>query len=288
MTDAIRTPDELFEELPGFGWKPSFRTWDGIRLAHIDAGEGAPVLMLHGEPTWSYLWRKVAPPVIDAGYRVILPDLPGFGRSDKPIGEDWYSYDRHVEAIKALVEDLDLRDATFVLHDWGGPIGLRLAVELADRVSRLVLMDTGLFTGSVPMSEAWHRFADFVDRVEELPVGMLVRRGCHVDPGDEVANAYDVPFPNEMSKSGARAFPPMVLRLQASAGARKTLEALRDDRRDMLLLWGEEDVPLPPEQGDAFAAELGRPAPRRIAGAGHYLQEDQGEQVGALIADFLS
>ena len=128
--------------------------------------------MLHGEPTWSYLWRKVAPPVIDAGYRVILPDLPGFGRSDKPIGEDWYSYDRHVKAIKALVEDLDLRDATFVLHDWGGPIGLRLAVELADRVSKLVLMDTGLFTGSVPMSDAWHRFADFVDRVESS------RSGC--------------------------------------------------------------------------------------------------------------
>ena len=171
MTDAIRTPDELFEGLPGFGWEPSFRTWDGLRLAHVDAGEGAPVLMLHGEPTWSYLWRKVAPPVIDAGYRVILPDLPGFGRSDKPIDEDWYSYDRHVKAIKALVEDLDLRDATFVLHDWGGPIGLRLAVELADRVSKLVLMDTGLFTGSVPMSDAWHRFAAFVDRVEELPVG---------------------------------------------------------------------------------------------------------------------
>ena len=103
-----------------------------------------------------------------------------------------------------------------------------------------------------------------------------------------MANAYDVPFPNEMSKSGARAFPPMVLRLQESAGARQTLEALRDDRRDMLMLWGEEDRPLPPAQGDAFAAELGRPAPRRIAGAGHYLQEDQGEQVGALIADFLS
>ena len=288
MTDAIRTPDELFEGLPGFGWEPSFRTWDGLRLAHVDAGQGAPVLMLHGEPTWSYLWRKVAPPVIDAGYRVILPDLPGFGRSDKPIGEDWYSYDRHVKAIKALVEDLDLRDATFVLHDWGGPIGLRLAVELADRVSKLVLMDTGLFTGSVPMSDAWHRFAAFVDRVEELPVGTLVRRGCFADPGDEVASAYDVPFPNEMSKSGARAFPPMVLRLQESAGARRTLEALRDDRRDMLLLWGEEDRPLPPAQGDAFAAELGRPAPRRIAGAGHYLQEDQGEQVGALIAQFLS
>jgi haloalkane dehalogenase len=284
MTDAIRTPDVLLDGLPGFEWEPSFRTWDGLRLAHVDVGEGKPVLMLHGEPTWSYLWRKVAPPVLEAGHRVILPDLPGFGRSDKPIDEHWYSYDRHTAAIRALVEDLDLRDATFVVHDWGGPIGLRVAVELADRVSKLVLMDTGLFTGSVPMSAAWHRFASFVERAEELPVSLLVRRGCFTDPGDEVAAGYDAPFVNEAAKAGARAFPPMVLRLQA----RSTLEALRDDTREMLLLWGAEDRPLPPEQGDAFAAQLGRPAPRRIADAGHFLQEDQGEQLGTLIADFLS
>jgi len=288
VTDAIRTPDVLLDGLPGFDWAPSFRTWDGLRLAHVDVGEGAPVVMLHGEPTWGYLWRKVAPPVLEAGFRVILPDLPGFGRSDKPMDEDWYSYARHTAAIVDLVESLDLREATFVLHDWGGPIGLRVAVELAERVSRLVLMDTGLFTGSVPMSEAWHRFADFVDRVDELPVGLVVRRGCVTDPGDAVAAAYDAPFPNEVSKAGARAFPPLVLKLQQSAGARRTLEALRDDRRDMLLLWGAEDRPLPPEQGAAFAAELGRPAPRAIEGAGHFLQEDQGEQVGAQIAGWLA
>jgi len=289
MTDAIRTPEVLLEGLPGFEWAtPTFRQWDGLRLAHVDAGEGKPVLMLHGEPTWSYLWRKVAPPVLEAGHRVILPDLPGFGWSDKPIDEDWYSYDRHTAAITALVEELDLREATFVVHDWGGPIGLRVAVELADRVEKLVLMDTGLFTGSVPMSDAWHRFAAFVDRVEELPVGLVVRRGCMTDPGDEVAAAYDAPFPNEESKAGARAFPPMVLELQEQHTARHTLEALRNDGREMLLLWGAEDRPLPPERGDAFAAELGRPAPRQIANAGHFLQEDQGETIGALIADFLS
>ena len=147
MTDAIRTPDVLLDGLPGFDWAPSFRTWDGLRLAHVDVGDGSPVVMLHGEPTWSYLWRKVAPPVLDAGHRVILPDLPGFGRSDKPMDEDWYSYDRHTAAIADLLETLDLRDATFVLHDWGGPIGLRIAVEQPERVARLVLMDTGLFTG---------------------------------------------------------------------------------------------------------------------------------------------
>ena len=288
MTDAIRTPDVLLDGLPGFEWAPSFRTWDGLRLAHVDVGDGAPVLMLHGGPTWSYLWRKVAPPVLEAGHRVILPDLPGFGRSDKPMDEDWYTYARHTAAIKDLVEALDLRDVTFVLHDWGGPIGLRAAVEHADRVSRLVVMDTGLFTGSVPMSDAWHQFAAFVDRVDELPVGLVVRRGCFTDPGDAVAAAYDAPFPNEVSKAGARAFPPLVLKLQESAGARRTLEALRDDGRDMLMLWGAEDRPLPLPHGEAFAAQLGRPAPTPIAGAGHFLQEDQGEQIGALIAQFLS
>jgi haloalkane dehalogenase len=288
MTDAIRTPDVLLDGLPGFDWEPSFRIWDGLRLAHVDIGAGRPVVMLHGEPTWSYLWRKVAPPVLEAGHRVILPDLPGFGRSDKPIDDHWYSYDRHVAAVTALVEELDLRDAIFVVHDWGGPIGLRVAVELAERVTKIVLMDTGLFTGSVPMSAAWHRFAAFVERVEELPVGLVVRRGCATDPGDDVAAAYDAPFVNEAAKAGARAFPPLVLKLQESAGARRTLEALRDDTREMLLLWGAEDRPLPLAQGEAFAAELGRPAPRPIAGAGHFLQEDAGDEIGRLIADFLS
>src|SRR6201999_3255991 len=130
------------------------RTYDGLRLAHIDEGAGRPVVLFHGEPTWSYLWRKVIPPLLDEDHRVIAPDLPGFGRSDKPIDEDWYTYDRFTAAMADLLETLDLRDATFVMHDWGGPIGLRLAVEHPDRVSRLVMMDTGIFTGEQPMSEA--------------------------------------------------------------------------------------------------------------------------------------
>ena len=207
MTDAIRTPDVLLDGLPDFPWAARFRAYEGLRLAHVDEGDGSPVVMWHGEPTWSFLWRKVARPLLEAGHRVILPDLPGFGRSDKPIDPAWYSYDRHVHAMGALLEELDVRGATFVMHDWGGPIGLRLAVEHADRVDRLVLMDTGLFTGTQPMSETWHAFRAFVERAEELPVGFLVRRGCAVDPGDDVAAAYDAPFPSEASKAGARAFP---------------------------------------------------------------------------------
>jgi haloalkane dehalogenase len=290
MTDAIRTPDPLLEGLPDFPYAPRYRTVGGLRLAHVDEGEGAPVVMWHGEPTWGFLWRHVLPPVRDAGRRVVLPDLAGFGRSDKPLDPNWYSYDRHVETAATLLEDLDLRDATFVVHDWGGPIGLRLAVEHPDRVARLVLTDTGLFTGEQPMSDTWHAFADFVARTEDLPVGMLVRRACYRDPGDEVAAAYDAPFPNAASKAGARAFPALIPQRPDAPGAaagKRVLEALRADERPLLMLWADEDPVLPPKVGEAFARSLGRPAPRPIAEAGHFLQEDQGPLVGATIADWL-
>src|SRR3954453_5122461 len=202
--DAVRTPDELLEGLPDYPFESHYRELDGLRLAHLDEGEGRPVVFFHGEPTWSFLWRKVIPPVRDAGYRCIAPDYAGFGRSDKPTDLGWYSYDRHTELAGTLLDDLDLHEATVVVHDWGGPIGLRLAVERPERISRIVVMDTGLFTGEQPMSEAWHRFRDFVGRTEDLPVGMLVRGACANDPGDEVIAAYDAPFPASEYKAGAR------------------------------------------------------------------------------------
>ena len=290
MTDAVRTPDELLEGLPGFPWAPRYRDVAGLRLAHVDEGDGPPVVMWHGEPTWGFLWRKLVPPILAAGFRVVLPDLPGFGRSDKPVDVGWYTYERHVQMAATLLEDLDLRGATFVVHDWGGPIGLRLAVEHAERVDRLVVMDTGLVTGHQRMSDAWHRFADFVRRTEDLPVGLLVRRGCHVDPGAEVAAAYDAPFPSVAAKVGARAFPELVVAGPDAPGneaGRRAFAALREDRRPLLMLWGAEDPVLPPAVGEAFAHALGRPAPRVIADAGHFLQEDQGEAIGGTIADWL-
>ncbi len=290
MTDAIRTPDELFEDLPGFPWAPRFRQVEGLRLAHVDEGDGAPVVMWHGEPTWGYLWRKVAGPVLAAGHRIVLPDMPGFGRSDKPMDRDWYSYERHVAVAATLLEDLDLRGATFVVHDWGGPIGLRLAVDHPERVDRLVVLDTGLATGSRPMGAAWQEFAAFVRRVEELPVGMLVRRACFTDPGDEVAAAYDAPFPSEASKAGVRAFPDLLPQTPDAPGAaagRRTLAALREDTRPMLILWGQDDPVLPPAVGEAFATALGQPPPRVLERAGHFLQEDRGDEIGAAIADWL-
>jgi haloalkane dehalogenase len=289
--DAVRTPDELLQGLPDFPYAPRYRDVDGLRLAHVDEGEGAPVVMWHGEPTWSFLWRKVLPAVRDAGHRVICPDLPGFGRSDKPVDLDWYSYDRHAALAGRLLEDLDVRGATFVVHDWGGPIGLRAAVEHADRVDRLVIMDTGLFTGHQRMSEAWRAFRGFVEATDDLPIGVLVQGGAQTQLPDAVVAAYDAPFPNAASKAGARAFPLLIPTTPEAPGAaegRRVLEALRADTRPTLMLWADADPILPVATGEAFAAAIGREPPRIVEGAGHFLQEDRGEEIGRLIADWLS
>jgi haloalkane dehalogenase len=288
VTDAVPAPD--LDGLPDFPFAAHRREWEGLTLAHLDEGEGAPVLMLHGEPTWSFLWRKVMPPVLDAGWRCVVPDLPGFGRSDKPTDIGWYSYDRHVAAMSALVEELDLRGATVVVHDWGGPIGLRLAVEHPDRFDRLVVLDTGLFTGEQRMTEAWVAFRDFVERTEDLPVGFLVQGGAHTTLPDDVVAAYDAPFPSAASKAGARAFPlilPTTPDAPGAAAGSRVLEALRGDARPALVLWAENDPVLPIAVGEAFAGALGTELAHRIPEAGHFLQEDRGEDIGALIAEWL-
>jgi haloalkane dehalogenase len=290
MSDAIRTPDELLEGLPDFPFAPQHRSWDGLRLAHLDEGEGAPVVFFHGEPTWSFLWRHVIPPVRDAGFRCIAPDLPGFGRSDKPVDPAWYSYDRHTAAAASLLEELDVTGATVVVHDWGGPIGLRLAVEHADRIDRIVIMDTGVFTGHQKMSDAWVAFRDFVERSEDLPVGFLVKGGCKTAPPDAVIAAYDAPFPTPAAKAGARAFPLMIPRTPDAPGAaagQRVLESLRGDERPKLILWADSDPVIPLSTGERFAAALGRELDHVIEDAGHFLQEDAGPRIGGLIADWL-
>jgi haloalkane dehalogenase len=290
MSEAVRTPQAALEGLPDFPFAPHFRELDGLRLAHRDEGQGPPVIFVHGEPTWSFLWRKVIPPVRDAGFRCVAPDLVGFGASDKPVDIGWYSYDRHTASAAALLEDLDLREATMVVHDWGGPIGLRLAVEQPERVKRLVILDTGLFTGHQRMTDAWIAFRDFVERTEDLPVGFLVRGGCKHDPGDEVIAAYDAPYPDVRSKAGARAFPLLIPQAPDAPGAaagQRVQEALKSDTRPTLLLWADSDPVLPLSVGERFASAIGRPAPRPIEDASHFLQEDQGPLIGDLIAQWL-
>jgi haloalkane dehalogenase len=287
---VVRTPEERFQGLPDFPFESEYHEIDGLRLAYLDEGEGDPVVFFHGEPTWSFLWRKVIPPVRDAGFRCIAPDYAGFGRSDKPTEVAWYTYDRHVDLMAELLEQLDLRGATVVVHDWGGPIGLRLAVEHPDRFSRIVVMDTGPFTGHQRMSETWLNFREFVRNSEEVPVGLLVRSGCKNDPGEEVIAAYEAPYPEPDSKAGARAFPlilPTEPEAPGAAEGKRVADALRDDDRPKLLLWADSDPALPFSVGERVSERLGFPAPRKIADAGHFLQEDAGLEVGRIIAEWL-
>jgi haloalkane dehalogenase len=288
--DAYRTPDERFEALPEFPFAPHYREVDGLRLAHVDEGEGEPVVFVHGEPTWSYLWRRVIPPVVDAGYRCIAPDHAGFGRSDKPTDLGWYSYDRHCDLFGELLERLDLHDATVVVHDWGGPIGLRAAVEQPDRIARMVIMDTGLFTGEQPMSDAWKAFRDFVERTEDLPVGFLVKGATARGMSDEVQAAYEAPFPTPESKAGARSFPlmlPTTPEMPGAAAGQRVLEALRTDTRPKLCLWADSDPIIPFKVGERFAAAVNAEPPEKVENASHFLQEDAGEQIGKRIASWL-
>ncbi len=291
MDEVVRTSEEVLEGLPDFPFASTYREVDGLRLAHVDEGEGPPVIFFHGEPTWSFLWRKVIPPVRDAGFRCLAGDLAGFGRSDKPTDIDFYSYDRHCALAGTLLEDLDVRGATVVVHDWGGPIGLRLAVEQRERVDRLVILDTGLFSGHQKMTDAWMSFRNFVERTEDLPVGFLVRGACKTDPGDEVIAAYDAPYPNAASKAGARAFPLLIPLTPDGRGARAGAgvhAALKQDRRPTLILWADSDPVLPLATGERFAESIGREPPRAIENASHFLQEDQGPLIGSLIAEWLS
>jgi haloalkane dehalogenase len=290
VTAIFRTPDERFDGLPGYPFDPHYAEVDGMRLHYVDEGEGNPVWFMHGEPTWSYLWRKVMPPVRDAGFRCIAPDMPGFGRSDKPTDQDWYSYDAHTGAMGSLLEQLDLHDVTFVVHDWGGPVALRLAVEHPDRVARLVILDTGLFTGRQKMSDAWVAFRDFVQRTEDLPIGFLVKGACARDMPHDVFSAYEAPFPTTASKAGARAFPLILPTSPDAPGAeagQRVLDALPALDVPKLALWADKDPVLTLDTGKRFAAAVGAPEPEVIEDASHFLQEDAGEEIGQRIAAWL-
>jgi haloalkane dehalogenase len=288
--NVFRTPEERFEDLPDFAYEPRYRTVGELRLAHLDVGEGAPVLMLHGEPSWSFIWRKVIPAVRDAGYRCVVPDHAGFGRSDKPTDPAWQSLERHVRLTSSLLEELDLRDVTVVCHDWGGPIGLTMALAHPDRIARIVILDTVIDPREAWISELWVRFREFVEQTEDLPVGELMRGSCYHGLADDVLAAYDAPFPMPESKASVRGLPMSVPRsddTKALAAVDAFLDALSRDARPMLMLWGECDLILGLASGQRLAARIGRSIAYVVPDAGHGLQEDQGAMVGGLIADWL-
>jgi haloalkane dehalogenase len=263
--------------------------FEGLDLRYVDEGSGAPVfLLVHGEPTSSYLWRKIIPQLPG---RKVAPDLIGFGRSDKPTDAGWYSYDRHVASIARLAEELDLRDVTLVVHDWGGPIGLRFAVENADRVARLVILNTGIGGGRAP-SEMWLRFRAVVRELGgALDIGRLVEAGTVNGLPDDVREAYDSAFPTPESKAGALAFPEFVPTEPDHPNAEpmnRVLAALREWEKPALVVWGVEDRVLPVAIAERIVKAIpGARGPVLIEGASHFLQEDRPDEVAAAIRDFV-
>ncbi|ORA75225.1 hypothetical protein BST28_22255 [Mycolicibacter kumamotonensis] len=292
--DILRTPSDRFSSLPGFPFEARFIDFEEVRIARVDEGSGPPILMIHGQPTWSFLFRKCIPPLVAAGYRCIAPDLPGFGRSDKPADIGWYSYERHVEVLAKLVRDLDLHDVTLLLHDWGGPIGLRLATgEVGDRISRIVAMETVAVTGDFDLGEVWHLFRQIVAERDPVPCGRLVRMGCHTRPSREVVKGYDAPYPTRAYQAGVRAFPELIPRTPDSPGAsanRDVVTALAHDDRPVLLMWGEHDLIFPRERLADRLRAIFRDArdPLVIPGAGHFVFEDQAEFIATTLARWLS
>ncbi len=287
---VFRTPEERFANLPDFPWQPKYTEHEGLRLAYIDEGDGPTVFLLHGMPTWSFLWRKVMVPLLDAGYRCVAPDMIGFGRSDKPTAIEDYTFDRHTAAITRVIEHLDLDEINFVLHDWGGPVGTRVAAEHAEKVASTALMDTGFNTGDFKMSDNWQAFHDFVISTEDLPIGFLIKGAVANDLTDDVFNAYEAPFPSPESKAGARAFPPLIPRTTDHPDAvvgRSVLQTFIDASWPKLVLWADRDPVLPQHLGEVLASRIGAPPPVPINQAGHFLQEDQGELIGKTIADWL-
>lgn len=286
-----RTPDARFDNLPGWTYEPKYHEWDGKRMAYVDEGAGPTILLVHGEPTWGFLWRKTMRPLLDAGYRVIVPDHIGFGRSDKPTDPEWYTWEGHCAALRSLIEQLDLRDTTLVVHDWGGPIGLRVSTELPDRLPRIVVMDSGIWTGHQKMSKNWLVFRDFMESTPDIPIGVLVSGGCKNAPEADVLAAYEAPFPTPESKAGARAFPmivPFEPDLPDAIKGREALAYLAADGRPKFVLWADADPVLPVRQGEAFCERINAPAPSIVAESGHFLQEDQGEVIGQRIVAWLA
>jgi haloalkane dehalogenase len=288
--DVFRTPDERFENLPGFGYEPNYVEVDGLRLHHVDEGEGQTVLCFHGEPSWAYLYRHMLERLVETGHRVVCPDLAGFGRSDKPTDQGWYTYERHVETVTAHLDQVDLDDVTVVVQDWGGPIGLRWAVQHADRVGRLVILNTGLFTGRV--SKGFMAWREFAERTPDLPIGMIIQGATTTDLPAEVVAAYEAPFPNPESKAGAQRFPLLVPLSEDDPGVAElveTREALRSWDKPALVAFSDTDPVFPfPKAGEQFTELIPTAGEQvRIEGAAHFLQEDRGREIAdAMLAAF--
>jgi haloalkane dehalogenase len=283
--DFLRTPDACFENLPDYNFKANYlEIGDGMRMHYIDEGKGDIVLLLHGEPSWSFLYRKMIPVFVAAGYRVIAPDLIGFGKSDKPTDRKDYTYAKHMEWTGNFIDKMDLQGITLFCQDWGGLLGLRFIVEKEERFSNVIVANTILPTGDVAPNDAFMRWKNFSQTVPEFPVGHIINTGCFTDLSDEVKAAYDAPFPDESYKEGAREFPAIVPHTPddpASEPNRAALAKLMKYEKPLLTLFSDSD---PIMKGlekffqGAVPGAKGQPH-EIIKGGGHFLQEDKGEEI---------
>lgn len=296
---ALRTPDERFANLPDYPFQPNYIEVDDteggtLRLHYVDEGaRNAPVaLMLHGEPTWSYLYRKMIPIVVNAGYRVIAPDLIGFGRSDKPSLRTDYTYQRHVDWIRALLTQLELKEITLVCQDWGGLIGLRLVAEQPEQFARVVAANTMLPTGDFPLGDTFFKWQKLSQDIPVFATANIIQGGCTIAMQPEVLAAYDAPFPDETYKEGARQFPMLVPATPddpATPANRKAWESLMQFKKPFLTAFSDKDP----------ITAAGAPVLRKlipgcegqthttIENGGHFLQEDQGEKLAEVVVAFI-
>lgn len=292
--EILRTPEERFIDLPDYAFGSHYVTVDGLRIHYVDEGprDGQVVLMLHGEPSWSFLYRHMIPLFVGAGFRAVAPDLVGFGKSDKPAQMGDYSYQRHVDWMTAWVEAVGLRDINLVGQDWGSLIGLRLVAEHPDWFARVVLANGGMPTGDHKMPEAFNRWQEFCRTAPKLPIGRIINGGTTSDLSQEVIAAYDAPFPDETYKAGARIFPALVPGTPEDPAAPANRKAWRSLMRfDKPFLTAFSD-------GDPITAGGERPFQRLVKGAknrqhptikdaGHFLQEDKGPELAQVVIDFI-
>ena len=291
---SLRTPENRFENLPDYNFAPNYVDIDGLRVHYVDEGpkDAEMVLLLHGEPSWSYLYRHMIPPITAAGYRAIAPDLIGFGKSDKPTHQDDYSYARHVAWMRQFIEQLDLKGITLVCQDWGSLIGLRVAAESEQRFARIVLGNGGMPTGDQEMPKAFLVWRAFAQYSPWFPIGRIIQSGTVTELPADVVAAYDAPFPSADYKAGARSFPKLVPARPddpASPANRTAWEVFREWKKPFLTAFSNRD---PITRGGEKAWQSAVPgaagqAHTKIRNAGHFLQEDQGPEFARVVIDLI-
>lgn len=292
---AIRTPEERFENLPDYPFKPNYLELDdGLRLHYLDEGkpEGNVVLLLHGEPSWSYLYRKMIPILTEAGFRVLAPDLIGFGKSDKPTEQSDYTYAKHIDWMTSFIQQLDLNGISLFCQDWGGLIGLRLATDMDDRFDRIMASNTALPIGNVEMPESFLQWLEFSKSSPKFDIGRIIDKGTVFDLSEAEIAAYNAPFPSEEYKAGARIFPSLVPISSddpESANNQAAWAKLMQWKKPFLTVFGDSDPIM--RGAEKFFIQVvpgAKEQPHSIVNAGHFSQEDQGEVLAKILTDFIN